>query len=149
MITAKALATCLFFAAQTYHVPPAVLIGIMHVEGGYVGAQSHNTNGSYDLGPMQINSLWIPQLADAWNVNEKQAYVILRDDGCVNVKVSAWILRKKIKSAGSLYGGIAHYHSTTPRIGYKYARKVLKVMRSKGLIKKNHVKNHVALYAQR
>lgn len=137
MITAKALATCLLLAAQSYQVPPAVLIGIMHVEGGHVGQQvGPNANGTYDLGPMQINSLWVPKLAQAWNVDESQAYKLLRDDGCVNVRVSAWILQKKINQAGSLYKGIAYYHSATPGIGSRYARKVVRLMHRKGLIRK-------------
>lgn len=137
MITAKALAACMLLAAQTYQVPPAVMIGIMHVEGGRVGQQvGPNVNGTYDLGPMQVNSLWVPELAKAWNVSKDQAYTALRDDGCVNVRVAAWILRKKIKKAGSLYKGIAYYHSATPKYGSRYVRKVVRVMNEKGLIKK-------------
>ena len=60
----KLLAACLMLAAQTYSVPPAVLVGIHQVEGGKVGqAVGPNDNGSYDLGPMQINTIWIPELA--------------------------------------------------------------------------------------
>ncbi|NCC03978.1 MAG: transglycosylase [Proteobacteria bacterium] len=136
-MTAKALATCMLLAAQTYQVPPAVLIGIMHVENGRVGQQvGPNINGTYDLGPMQVNSRWVPQLADAWNVDRKTAYSLVRDDGCVNVRVSAWILRQKIKEAGSLYGGIAYYHSATPGIGTRYAAKVIAAMERKGLIRR-------------
>ena len=60
----KVLAACLMLAAQTYSVPPAVLMGIYQVEGGKPGqAVGPNSNGSYDLGPMQINTVWIPELA--------------------------------------------------------------------------------------
>lgn len=151
MITAKALATCMLLAAQTYQVPPAVLIGIMHVEGGRVGQQvGPNVNGTYDLGPMQINSLWVPTLARAWQTDENHAYTLLRDDGCVNVRVSAWILRKKIKVAGSLYKGIAYYHSKTPSVGSRYAKKVVRVMQRKGLIKKQRTSLDMPKqYAQR
>ena len=63
MATSTVLAACLMLASQTYSVPPAVLVGIYKVEGGKVGQEVRNTNGSYDLGPMQINTLWIPELA--------------------------------------------------------------------------------------
>ena len=67
MITAQALAACLLMAANTYQVPPAVMIGIMQVEGGHVGqAVGPNSNGTYDLGPMQVNSRWMPELAHRW-----------------------------------------------------------------------------------
>jgi soluble lytic murein transglycosylase-like protein len=129
------LATCLMMAAQTYTVPPAVMLGIMHVEGGRVGqAVGPNENGSYDLGPMQINTLWIPKLAKYWNVSHTTAYRMVRDDGCVNVNVAAWILRQRLNESGNLTLAIAHYHSKTPRFGYKYARKVIGAMRSMDLI---------------
>ncbi len=83
---------------------------------------AQNFNGTYDLGPMQVNSRWIPELARTWNVDYRTARKAVRDDGCVNVRVAAWILRRKIGEAGgSLYGGIAHYHSATPWRGRRYA----------------------------
>lgn len=151
MITAQALAACLMLASQTYQVPPAVMVGIMHVEGGRVGQQvGPNSNGTYDLGPMQVNTRWIPQLARAWGVPNNTALRLVRDDGCINVRVSAWILKQKIEDAGSLYGGIAYYHSATPGIGTRYAAKVIGVMERKGLIKRDYAKAKTkAYYAQR
>ena len=151
MITAQALAACMMLASQTYQVPPAVMVGIMHVEGGRVGQQvGPNSNGTYDLGPMQVNTRWIPQLARAWGVPNKTALRLVRDDGCINVRVSAWILKQKIEDAGSLYGGIAYYHSATPGIGTRYAAKVIGVMERKGLIKRDYAKAKTkAYYAQR
>lgn len=136
MITAQALAACLLMAANTYQVPPAVMIGIMQVEGGHVGqAVGPNFNGTYDLGPMQVNSRWTPELAHLWHVNETTARIWVRDDGCVNVHVAAWILKQKMLETGSLYGGIAHYHSATPGTGARYAAKVIAAMDRKGLVR--------------
>lgn len=132
---ANTLATCIFLAAQTYGVPPAVLVGILHVEGGKVGQQVRNTNGTYDLGPMQINTIWMPELAKHWQVSPATAKRWVRDDGCINVAVGAWILRKKSDDAGSLYTGIAHYHSKTPRHGLPYRQKVFVAMHRQGLLK--------------
>ena len=152
MITAQALAACLLTAAQTYQVPPAVMIGIMQVEGGRVGqAAGPNFNGTYDLGPMQVNTLWVPKLANVWHVNHATAHAWVRDDGCVNVNVAAWILKQKIAESGSLYLGIAHYHSTTPSEGSRYASRVVAVMDHKGLIKHDAPlpTYHYYAYAQR
>jgi hypothetical protein len=136
MITAQALAACLLMAANTYHVPPAVMIGIMHVEGGHIGQEAGpNFNGTYDLGPMQVNTYWLPQLQRIWHVSLPTARVWVRDDGCVNVHVAAWILRQKMDQTGSLWGGIAAYHSATPSVGGHYADKVIAVMDRKGLVK--------------
>jgi len=43
----KVIAACLMLAAQTYSVPPAVLVGIYQVEGGKPGQAVENTNGTY------------------------------------------------------------------------------------------------------
>lgn len=128
MLTAQALAICIFAAAKTYAVPVDVVLGIMHVEGGRVGQMVRNTNGSHDLGPMQINTLWIPELARHWKLSEDATLRLVRDDACVNVGVGAWILRGKIDHTGSLMGGIAGYHSLTPHLGQSYRRKVLQAM---------------------
>ncbi len=135
MLTAQALAVCIFTAAQTYNVPPTVILGVLHVEGGRVAMASPNTNGTYDLGPMQINTLWVPKLSRYWRVTEKTALRWVRDDACVNIGVGAWILRTKINEAGSLAGGIAHYHSATPGLGGPYRAKVLNAMRKYRLIR--------------
>lgn len=134
-MTPQVLATCLMLASQTYAVPPAVLLGIMQVEGGKVGqAVGPNKNGTYDLGPMQINSRWMPTLAREWSMSENQALQMVKNDGCVNMHVAAWILRKSINDAGNLTLGIAYYHSRTPKYGHKYARKVIKAMKNMNLI---------------
>lgn len=132
----KILAACLMLAAQTYAVPPAVLVGIQQVEGGQIGqAVGPNSNGTYDLGPMQINTLWIPELARNWGVSEATAQRWVRDDPCTNMGVAAWILRGHIEETKSLSKAIAHYHSRTPHHGHAYKAKVVSAMRSKGLIR--------------
>jgi hypothetical protein len=132
----KILAACLMLAAQTYSVPPAVMVGIHQVEGGKPGqAVGPNDNGSYDLGPMQINTLWIPELADKWGVSEDTAYRWVKDDPCTNMGVSAWILRTHMNETGSLAKAIAHYHSRTPQFGHPYKGKVVSAMRAKGLLR--------------
>jgi len=132
----KILAACLMLAAQTYAVPPAVLVGIHQVEGGQPGqAVGPNDNGTYDLGPMQINSLWMPLLAQKWGVSEETAYRWVKDDPCTNMGVSAWILRTHMNETGSLSQAIAHYHSRTPEFGGPYRARVIMAMRSQGLLR--------------
>lgn len=134
LATAKIIGACLLLASQTYKVPPAVMIGIMHVEGGRVGQQVRNSNGSYDLGPMQVNTVWLPQLASLWGVDQSTAHLWVRDNGCVNVYVAAWILRQQIDKTSGLYSGIARYHSATRWRGHDYANKVITMMQKKGLV---------------
>jgi hypothetical protein len=137
MLTVQALAACLLMASNTYQVPAAVMIGIMQVEGGHIGQEAGpNGNGTYDLGPMQVNTRWLPMLERTWHVDANTARTWVRDDGCVNVHVAAWILRQKMDDSGSLWGGIAAYHSATPGRGGPYADKVIAAMDRKGLV--NH-----------
>ncbi len=134
-MAAKVIAACLMLASQTYSVPPAVLVGIYKVEGGKIGQEVRNTNGSYDLGPMQINTIWMPELSKKWGVSENTAKKWVRDDACTNVGVAAWILKGHINETRSLSQAIAHYHSRTPRHGSKYKKKVITVLQDNGLVK--------------
>ncbi|GJL85729.1 MAG: hypothetical protein DHS20C02_15040 [Micavibrio sp.] len=135
MAASKVLAACLMLASHTYSVPPAVLVGIYKAEGGAIGQEVGNSNGSYDLGPMQINTIWMPDLANRWGVNEKTARKWVRDDACTNVGVAAWILRGHLDETGSLSQAIGNYHSRTPHHNKKYKSRVLGIMKDNGLIK--------------
>lgn len=135
MAASKILAACLMLASQTYTVPPAVLVGIYKAEGGKIGQEVRNTNGSYDLGPMQINTIWLPELAEKWGVDEATARKWVRDDACTNVGVAAWILRGHLDETRNLSQAIAYYNSRTPQIGTRYKRRVIDIMRDRGLIK--------------
>ena len=80
MSATKIIAACLMMASQTYNVPPALMVGIYKAEGGKIGQEVPNKNGSYDLGPMQINTIWMPELADKWGVSEEKAREMVRDE---------------------------------------------------------------------
>lgn len=135
MVMSKVVAACLMLAAQTYQIPPAVMVGIYQVEGGQVGMMSPNTNGTYDLGPMQINTVWIPELSQKWGVSEATAQSWITNDACTNMGVAAWILRTHYNETQSLSKAIQYYHSRTPHYGYPYRQKVIAAMASKGLLK--------------
>lgn len=132
---AQALASCLMLAAYNYQVPAAVLVGIYKVEGGKVGQEVRNTNGSFDLGPMQINTIWMKELSGYWGVPESTAKRLVRDDACTNMGVAAWILRRHLQETGSLATAIAHYHSRTAFRGHNYRKKVITAMQKNGLLK--------------
>jgi len=131
-VASSELRSCLVSAAYEYRVPPDVLRGIMRVEGGRIGQAVRNTNGTYDLGPMQINSLWVPRLARLWGVDDAQAWDAVRDNPCENIYIGAWILKQKVAETGTLYNGIAYYHSATSRYGRPYAAKVVTAMPRNG-----------------
>lgn len=122
---AHALTACIIAASNMYSVPEEVIIGILRTEGGRVGQAVQNTNNTYDLGLMQINTIWIPELATNWQMSETDTANLVKDEPCVNIQVGAWILKQKINQTGSLEKGIAFYHSGTKELGDKYKAKVL------------------------
>jgi hypothetical protein len=132
----KVLMTCLLLAAQTYSVPPSVMLGIYQVEGGRVGqAVGPNTDGSYDIGPMQINTIWLPELSSLWQVNQRTAYTWLQEDPCTNAGVAAWILRRHWNETRDWGTAISYYHSRTPHLGRAYKNKVVHAMRDLGYLR--------------
>lgn len=132
MSGALTVASCMLLAAQTYQVPAEILLGILQVEGGKIGQEVRNTNGSYDLGPMQINTIWLPELAKIWNVDKAKAKRWVRDDACTNIKVSAWILKQHYRETRDYHKAVRYYHSRTPKFGNAYYDRVVRAMSKRG-----------------
>ena len=117
---------CIYAAASLCHEPPAVLLILLNVEGGTLGAVSRNTNGTVDIGPMQVNQLWVPKLVNHWRADPESTYIALRDNFCANVEAGAWILRQGLDRAhGDFWGGVGYYHSYDPVYQDSYLRSVL------------------------
>jgi hypothetical protein len=122
---------CVVKAARANDVPLAALLGILAVEGGNVGEALRNDNGTFDLGPFQLNTCNLTLL-------EAQGFApesILRD-GCVNAHAAARLLRREFERTGTIWGAVGAYHSRTPAKRDTYIRKVrtqLVRMSGKGL----------------
>ncbi|MEE3503889.1 lytic transglycosylase domain-containing protein [Acidiphilium acidophilum] len=120
------IAACIEAAASTWHISPVVIVILLHVEGGSLGAVHPNANGTVDIGPMQINQIWLPTLARHWHATVPQTYAELENSFCANVIAGTWILHKAIKAAhGHLWRGVAYYHSHTRVFEGEYLRAVL------------------------
>ncbi|NPD66335.1 lytic transglycosylase domain-containing protein (plasmid) [Lichenicola cladoniae] len=118
---------CIESAAAVHRVPPAVVVILLSVEGGTLGHVSQNTNGTVDIGPMQVNTIWVSIVAKHWGATSAETYAALRDNFCANVEAGTWILRQAMDQAhGDFWEGVGLYHSHDP--GYKadYLRKVLR-----------------------
>ncbi len=111
---------CINQAAETYYVPAKVIISVIATEGGNVGVAKQNKNGTFDYGPMQINSSWLPKI-------RKYGYTpeLLQYDPCVNVMAGTWILSNKITQSSDYWSGVANYHSFTPELNAQYKMKVI------------------------
>jgi hypothetical protein len=125
--TVQTMTTCIRSAAAVHRVPAAVLVILLTVEGGAPGGVSQNTNGTMDIGPMQINQIHLPALARRWNTTPARARDALLTSFCANVEAGAWILRTAIDSAGgNFWEGVGRYHSSTDVYKTRYLRRVLR-----------------------
>lgn len=117
---------CMALTAQFYHLPPRALPAIQAVEGGVVGNVSPNTNGTADLGVMQVNTLWVRPLAVAAHMTADAVRQRLIVDPCFNIAAAGIILRTYlIEAKGDLMGAVGYYHSHTPSRAQRYRVQVL------------------------
>lgn len=112
---------CVVGAAQEYALPLAALVGILATEGGKTGEALSNTNGTWDVGPFQVNTCHIGELLDAGFSPD----VLLRD-GCANAYAAALILRKEYDRTKSIWDAVGAYHSRTPHFRDAYLGRVRK-----------------------
>ena len=111
--------SCIHQAAVAYQVPAKLIISVLKTENGRVGMANKNKNGTYDYGPMQINSVWLVTI-------NKYGYTAhdIQYNACDNVNVGTWILAQKIDGEDQVWRGVGDYHSGTLSINDRYVSKV-------------------------
>lgn len=129
-MTMMQLNYCVTAAARAYEgVSPLMLKTVIAVEGGQVGTVRKNTDGSFDLGIMQINTINLKDIAKNLGFSARDLLL----DGCKNIKSGAWLLSRHLKDTdGSYWLAMGNYHSKTPPLRLKYLRKIADAYR--GLI---------------
>lgn len=119
-------AACLYAAAAAYQIPIEVLEAVRRVEAGRVGASSKNTNGTSDLGPFQINEIWLPTFTRYWGLaSDLETRERLLNDGCANAAAAAAILRYHWLETRHLGRAVGRYHSRTPARASDYLGRVI------------------------
>ena len=117
---------CMALVASLYHLPPRVLPSIHGVEGGQVGKAHLNTDGSEDLGYMQVNTRWLPVLSRYTGQTEAFVRQQLLGRVCYNVAAAGLIMRTFLDEArGDLMRAVGDYHSHTPALNLSYQAKVM------------------------
>lgn len=115
----KPVLACWEEIGHKYGIDPRLLYAIARTESAMKPtAYNRNSNGSYDLGLMQINSSWLPRLK-SYGISERQLY-----EPCVNIEVGAWILANNFSHMGNHWQAVGAYNSTKPLLRWKYASKV-------------------------
>jgi hypothetical protein len=112
---------CINQASISYHVPAELIIAVLKTENGRKGLAKANSNGTFDYGPMQINTIWVNRLQRYGYTKEMLQY-----NPCINAWVGTWILGQKIASTPNFWRGVAAYHSYTVSENIPYQTKVWK-----------------------
>jgi hypothetical protein len=118
-------ADCIDDAAAFQHVNVSLMRGIAQVESGMRPDRINvNSNGTTDIGLMQINSSWLPVLAKE-GITEQSLF-----DPCTNAYVGAWILAANIRQFGPNWTAVGAYNAASPDKRLAYARKVYDAVQS-------------------
>lgn len=119
--TPAAWERCFIDAGLRYSVSPLLLRAIARQESSFrPDAIGKNTNGTHDIGIMQINSWWLKTLRPA-GIDESKLM-----DPCLNIHVGAWILANEIARHGLTWTAVGAYHSPTDWRRADYAVKINK-----------------------
>lgn len=118
------IAECIRQAADGKPWLERALWGLRDQEAGWLGAEVRNTNGSHDLGPLQINSWWVPKIAALVGRSQADVRSWLMRDACFNAGAARWIFLSALKATGDFWKAIGVYHSPTAWRQRRYALSV-------------------------
>jgi len=107
------------------------LWGLRDQEGGWVGAEVANSDGSHDLGPLQVNSWWVSRLATVTGRSKAHVRHWLKQDACFNVEAARWIFLSGLKASGDYWTAIGIYHSPTRWRQRRYTASVVNHLRQR------------------
>ncbi len=105
------VARCIRQAARGQLWLEKTLWGLRDQEAGWIGAEILNRDGSHDLGPLQINSWWVPKIAALLSRREGEIRRWLQFDPCFNAEVARWIFLDALKMSGNYWKAVGIYHS--------------------------------------
>lgn len=108
---------CFEEASKKYGLNPDLLRAIAKVESGFnKSAINRNSNGSVDIGLMQINSVWLNRLG----LDKSK----LLNDPCLNINVAAYILSDCIDRHGYTWEAIGCYNAVSQHKRVRYSWKI-------------------------
>ena len=100
------LRECFWQAGAYYRIAPEILIAVANTESSFnASAINVNTNGSRDVGLMQINSQWFDTLT-AMGIAPDQLW-----DPCTSIWVGAWILAQAVARHGYTWEAVGAYNA--------------------------------------
>lgn len=125
IIPSLSYAFCFEDAGRLYGISPKLLEAIAAAESNLrPDAINRNTNGSEDIGLMQINSSWLKPL----NLNRNR----LVTDPCYNTETGAMILSKCIARYGYKWEAVGCYNASGKDKRAKYSRRIYDKLKAEG-----------------
>lgn len=118
------IAQCIRQAAGGRPWLEKTLWGLRDQEAGWIGAEVRNTNGSHDLGPMQVNSAWAPRIAVLVGRSPVEVRSWLVSDPCFNANAARWLFLTALRTTGDFWKAVGVYHSPTAWRQRRYALRV-------------------------
>ena len=116
---------CFHSASVKYQLDPWLLVAIARVESTMrPDAQRKNDDGSEDIGLMQINSVWLPALAQH-GIGRADLF-----NHCTSIQVAAWILATQLYRYGKSWQTVGRYHSTIPEKNAAWVARVVSHLRT-------------------
>jgi len=105
------------------------LWGLRDQEGGWIGAEIVNSDGSHDLGPLQVNSWWVGRISKLTGRKSADVRWWLTHDACFNVQAARWIFLSGLAVTRDYWQAIGVYHSPTGWRQRRYAHSVAAKLR--------------------
>lgn len=115
------IARCIRVASKGNVWLERTLWGLRDQEAGWIGASVRNDNGTFDLGPLQINSWWVPRMAKLLGRPDHHVRYWLRYDPCFNASAARWIFLSGLSATGDFWKAVGMYHSPTAWRQRRYA----------------------------
>jgi hypothetical protein len=113
--------TCIIHAAAEYQLPAELLLAVAEQERGQPYQKVRNSNGSFDLGPMQFNTTYLKDLA---KFKIQPEHVLT--ETCYPYRLAAWRIKNHLeKDSGPILQRVANYHSKTRRYNLAYQKKLI------------------------
>lgn len=104
---------CVKAAGDDYRVPHLLLLAILKQESNArPGAIGRNRNGTYDIGPAQMNTAsWVPYFAKRYGISPQA----LAYDMCQAIRAMAYAIRTeantRVCNGEVLWCGVGRYHA--------------------------------------
>lgn len=107
---------CGIQAATRFSLPANLVIAVAEQEGGRAGQWVKNKNGTYDVGPMQLNTSYLKTL-ERFGISPSDVAA----EGCYPFELAAWRLRRHLdRDTGDIWTRASNYHSRTPTHNARY-----------------------------